>query len=306
MSGALNHPIGQGLIVLLVVVVHALAFLEFTPEPPGPLRIARPLDVALIQAPRPAIPPNPAPPPEPPPPLEATTAPTPKTPPQPAPPRPVPPQRAGHAPHAPVPAPAPVPVAKPKPAPTPQPKPVPKPEPKPTPAQPKAPKPTVEAHHEPAPLQAPPKRLDLGSLSQQITEVSTDLNHKRTAQADGLRFLHINATNAAQHKAADYLYGWERKLRDIGRLGPGSAKTGGGDGSGSVHLRIALRADGSLYKMEKIHSSGDRDLDAAAEGIVQRAVPLPPFPKGLREECDVLVNDRVFQFENGNLLEQDR
>jgi len=298
MSGIFNHPIGQGLIVLLVVIIHALALLEFSPSPPGPLRSARPMDVALVQAPRPAIPPNPAPPSEPPPPVEATTAPTPKTPrPQPAPPRPVPPQRAGHAP---VPASI-MPVAKPKPAPTPQPKREPKPTP--APAQPTAPKPAVAAHHESAP---PPKRLDLGSLSQQIAEVGTALNLSRTAQADGLRFLHINATNAAQHKATDYLYGWERKLRHIGKLGLGSPKTGDGDWSGSVHLRIALRADGSLYKMEKIRSSGDAGLDAAAEGIVQRAVPLPPFPKDLREECDVLVNDRVFQFENGNLLEQDR
>ena len=290
MPGTTNPPITQGLIVVLVVIVHAIVALDLKLDRNEPKRIERIMDVALVQASNPKAPEKPAPRieqlPSPNPPRASSTEP-PKRPPSP-PSRPAHPQRSAQA-SSPVHRPA----IKPKPAPAPLPKPASKPEQR---TQALAPKPSAATVSKSEHSLARPRHLDIGALSQQISEVSAEINHSREAQAAGLRFVQINAANAARHKAANYLHQLEQRLMRVGGISKHHL-------SGDVHLRIAIRADGSLYKVEKIRSSGDEHLDGVAMSLVKQAAPYAQFPKELKEEADVVINERIIRFKNGSIVE---
>ena len=66
-------------------------------------------------------------------------------------------------------------------------------------------------------------------------------------------------------------------------------------------LEVAIRADGSLEQVVVRRSSGHRELDAAAVGIVRLASPFDPFPPAMRERYPLLRFAYEWQFLQGRL-----
>jgi protein TonB len=150
--------------------------------------------------------------------------------------------------------------------------------------------------------EAQPRRLDLSALSQQIAEVSTELNHSRETEAQGLRKVFINSVNAHKYKAAAYERAWQQKIERIGNLNyPDEARRQ--KLSGSLLLVVGLRQDGTVYSVKVSHSSGHQVLDDAARRIVELAAPFGPFPSELRQEADILMITRTWRFYNDSRLE---
>ncbi|MFC5302520.1 energy transducer TonB [Azospira restricta] len=58
--------------------------------------------------------------------------------------------------------------------------------------------------------------------------------------------------------------------------------------SGTVSLRVVVKANGQVGEVGVLKSSGNSSLDIAALGLVRAASPLPPLPPELRESIDVL------------------
>ena len=99
---------------------------------------------------------------------------------------------------------------------------------------------------------------------------------------------------------ASYLDGWKRRIEQVGTLNfPNEARRR--SLSGNPVLEVAIRADGSLQQVEVRRSSGHRELDAAAVGIVRLASPFVPFPPAMRERYPTLRFAYEWQFLKGRL-----
>ncbi|CAI8882555.1 energy transducer TonB [Methylocaldum szegediense] len=147
-----------------------------------------------------------------------------------------------------------------------------------------------------------PVKLTAAALSQQIAELSAELNKSREEYARRPRLVYINSVNAHKYKAAAYEKAWQEKIERIGNLNyPDEARRR--KLSGSLLLSVGIKPDGTVYSVQIRHSSGHQVLDDAAMNIVQLAAPFAPFPQELRQQADVLVITRTWRFEDNHRLE---
>jgi protein TonB len=100
---------------------------------------------------------------------------------------------------------------------------------------------------------------------------------------------------------AEYVDQWRRKIERVGTANfPDEARRQGT--FGSVLVTVAIRADGSVEKVEIDRSSGSRVLDQAVARIVELSGPFPPFPAAVKRETDVLHITRSWAFTRSDLL----
>lgn len=150
-----------------------------------------------------------------------------------------------------------------------------------------------------------PRKFSADALSQQIAEVSEELNRNLETEARKPRIVYINSVNAHKYKAAAYEHSWQQKIERIGNLNyPEEARRR--KLSGSLLLAVGIRQDGSVFSIQVRQSSGHPALDAAAENIVRLASPFAPFPEELKRDADVLVITRTWRFYNDYRLETAR
>jgi protein TonB len=103
-----------------------------------------------------------------------------------------------------------------------------------------------------------------------------------------------------ESQIAEYLDGWKRRIEQVGTLNfPNEARRR--SLSGNPVLEVAIRADGRLEQVVVRRSSGHRELDAAAVGIVRLASPFDPFPPAMRERYPLLRFAYEWQFLKGHL-----
>ena len=100
-----------------------------------------------------------------------------------------------------------------------------------------------------------------------------------------------------ESQIAAYLDGWKRRVEQIGTIH--FPKVARRSLSGNPVLEVAVRADGSLQQVIVRRSSGHRELDAAAMGIVRLAAPFDPFPPAMRDRYPLLRFAYEWQFQAG-------
>ena len=102
---------------------------------------------------------------------------------------------------------------------------------------------------------------------------------------------------------AEYVDQWRQKIERVGTANfPEQARREGL--FGSVLVTVAIKADGTVERVEIDRSSGSRVLDAAVERIVMLASPFKPFPAKVRREADILHITRSWSFTRSDLLLQ--
>jgi protein TonB len=102
---------------------------------------------------------------------------------------------------------------------------------------------------------------------------------------------------------AEYVDQWRQKIERVGTANfPEEARQRGE--FGTVLVTVAIKADGSVEKIEIDRSSGNRVLDAAVERIVMLAAPFKAFPANVRRETDILHITRTWAFTRSDLLLQ--
>jgi protein TonB len=149
--------------------------------------------------------------------------------------------------------------------------------------------------------EAAPAQITAESLYRQIAEFG-EAYLRAQQRMSNLRMVYINSVNAHKYKAAAYEKAWQEKVERIGNLNyPEQARRK--NLTGSLLLSVGIRADGTVYKVQVRRSSGQPELDEAAERIVHLAAPFAPFPVELREQADILVITRTWKFFNGSRLE---
>jgi protein TonB len=156
------------------------------------------------------------------------------------------------------------------------------------------PKPVVEAQ--------PRTQLSqlLASTQQEIDRLTAELDRRTLSASQRERRKAVNASTQ-EYKYASYLEAWRRKVEKIGNLNyPDEAKRN--RLYGNLLMHVAVRADGSIERIQVRRSSGHKLLDDAAVRIVRLAAPFAPFPPEIRKEVDVLDITRTWQFLDGSNL----
>jgi len=137
-------------------------------------------------------------------------------------------------------------------------------------------------------------------LSQQISEVSSELTDLMARQIASKKVAYVNTLNAHKYQAAAYEKAWQDKVERIGNMNyPEAAQSG--RLSGTLELSVGINADGTLYRVDVLRSSGHKELDEAAINIVRLAAPFAKLPKGVREEVDILFIKRRWIFSQNKL-----
>lgn len=140
----------------------------------------------------------------------------------------------------------------------------------------------------------------LASKDREIARVTAELNQKTQAYAKRPRRKSISASTQ-EYKYASYLEAWRKKVERIGNINyPDSARRN--QLSGNLVLHVAVRADGTIERVQLLHSSGHKTLDDAAIRIVRLSAPFAPFPNEIRKEVDILDITRTWRFTNRNTV----
>jgi protein TonB len=165
-------------------------------------------------------------------------------------------------------------------------------------ARPPAPRPTPPVE------ESPPPRITaaqlLASRGEEVARLTAELERKSAAYAQRPRRRAISATTK-EYRYAAYLEAWRQKVERIGNLNyPDEARRQ--QLFGDLVLHVAVRSDGSVERINLLHSSGHKVLDDAAIRIVRLAAPFAPFPQDIAQEVDVLDITRTWQFLSGNRL----
>jgi protein TonB len=149
-----------------------------------------------------------------------------------------------------------------------------------------------EATDEPAPESRPLESRPLAQVGANAS-AADEMLRLRGDPVPGDRLL----ADTRESQIAAYLDGWKRRVEHVGTLHfPEEARR---SLSGNPVLEVAIRADGSLQQVIVRRSSGHRELDAAALGIVRLAAPFDPFPPAMRDRYPLLRFAYEWQFQAG-------
>lgn len=137
-------------------------------------------------------------------------------------------------------------------------------------------------------------KLSPEALQQQITQLGERIrNTQQSAQDTKIKF--VNSISTHKYLAAQYVKDWEDKVERTGNLNyPEAARKNGA--SQSLTMDVGINADGSIYSMRIVRSSGNSALDDAAKRIVKMSAPFAALPDDLLREVNVLVITRVWKF----------
>ena len=169
----------------------------------------------------------------------------------------------------------------------------------PTRAEP-APQPPQPAPAQQAQPQPTFSRADLLSQGSRIARLETEIaRDAETYQRRPTR--KVFGATAVGVNYARYVEDWRLKVEAIGNLNyPQEAREK--NLSGTLRLMVALRADGTVERIELERSSGHKLLDEAAERIVRLGAPYAPFPDALRRDTDILEIIRTWTFSRDQRL----
>jgi len=134
--------------------------------------------------------------------------------------------------------------------------------------------------------------IDLLTLSRRIVRSSVSLDPDR--QVPRIRYWSDDQAGD-DHVLNFYVKAWQRKIEATGNLFyPRAARQEGIHGS--LRMAVRIHRDGTLAETRILESSGHRELDDAAIGIVRLSAPFVPFPPALSKKTDILEIIRTWQF----------
>jgi len=137
-------------------------------------------------------------------------------------------------------------------------------------------------------------KLNVETLQQQIAQLGEQIRHAKLSSEES-KIKYVNSISTHKYLAAQYVKDWEDKVERTGNLNyPEAARNNGK--SQTLTMDVGIQADGSIYSMRVVRSSGSPALDEAAKRIVKMSAPFAAIPTELLKEVNVLVITRVWKF----------
>ncbi|MEY2908049.1 MAG: hypothetical protein RLZZ602_572 [Pseudomonadota bacterium] len=134
------------------------------------------------------------------------------------------------------------------------------------------------------------------ALERQLQELEQQLSSLSDSSAAANP--RIGSVAARRSLDAEYLSRWRARVEQVGNaLYRGEPPAGNGD----VRLLVSVTADGALERIRVIQSSGNPDLDRAAQDTVVIAAPFPKFSSALAAQTRRLEIVRTWQFRTQTL-----
>ena len=144
-------------------------------------------------------------------------------------------------------------------------------------------------------------RLSPELLQQQISQLGDDIRQQRmeTMQTASKRMKSIDTLSASKNIAAQYMKDFQTKVERVGSMNyPLDAIQKSASSEPFVNMQIGIRADGSIYEINIIKSSGNPEIDEAAKKILHMSEPFPALPPDLLKELDVFIIERSWTFKD--------
>lgn len=137
-------------------------------------------------------------------------------------------------------------------------------------------------------------KLSTEALQQQIADLGEKFrNSQEGSENSKIKF--VSSVSTHKYLASQYVKDWEDKVERTGNLNyPESARKI--TNAQMLTMDVGINADGSIYSMRIVKSSGNKALDEAAKRIVKMSAPFAELPTELLQEGDVLVITRVWKF----------
>jgi periplasmic protein TonB len=130
---------------------------------------------------------------------------------------------------------------------------------------------------------------------------SSDDGDQLVVKGPDIRELMVTA-NTRESDVAVYLDRWRRKVERIGTLHFPYNEARRNGLSGNPVVEVAIRSNGELEDILIRRTSGHRELDQAALGILRLSTPFDPFPQELAQRHDVLRFAYEWEFLGGALV----
>ncbi len=146
------------------------------------------------------------------------------------------------------------------------------------------------------------KMTDVSTEAQRIARLEAEIARQWQAYQELPKrtFVGSRTTGAVY---AEYVDEWRQKIERVGTANfPEQAKAR--QEFGTVLVTVAIKADGSVEKVEIDRSSGSRMLDEAVRHIVHLSTPYKAFPPRVRAQTDVLHITRTWSFTRSDLVVQ--
>jgi len=129
-----------------------------------------------------------------------------------------------------------------------------------------------------------PLEKQIKELQEHLSSLS-DSHHSNSSR--------VGAVAARRSLDANYLVRWRGRVEQVGNaLYRGEPPAGDGD----VRLLVTVLADGTLENIRILESSGNSELDRAAQDTVVLAAPFPRFSTALAQRTPRLEIVRTWQF----------
>ncbi|MCB1876113.1 MAG: TonB family protein [Chromatiales bacterium] len=166
------------------------------------------------------------------------------------------------------------------------------------------PKPKVaELPKPPEPEPAEPTAAELIRATLESARLSSLIDESVENLARAPRSKTITA-RTQEFAYASYMKAWELKVERIGNLNyPQDANRH--RLTGTLRMDVTLDPEGEVQAIHIVRSSGNKQLDTAAQEIVRLASPYAPFTALMREELDELHIMRTWVFDTRNQLFKD-
>ncbi len=152
---------------------------------------------------------------------------------------------------------------------------------------------TAPAEAVTAPAESMRQPLSAEALQEQISQLGERIRTHQPETNQKVKF--ANSISSHKYLASQYVRDWENKVERTGNLNYPEAARNRREAQ-VLTMDVGINADGSIYSMRIVKSSGNPDLDEAAKRIVKMSAPFAELPAELLQEVNVLVITRVWKF----------
>lgn len=131
------------------------------------------------------------------------------------------------------------------------------------------------------------RSLEIARLEAKIARDWDDIQQRPRRRFIGAR--------TQEYRFARYIEDWRQKIERVGEMNyPQAARDQ--KLSGTLMVTVAIKADGTVERVDINKPSGSRVLDDAARRIVQLAAPFSAFPPDIAKDIDILHITRTWTF----------